>query len=97
MTQACQVSKKEDYTKRLNKIFIERFEFDYDKFENKQEYYDKHFLGSDIRLSPMDLLYLLTDIEEEFQTNIKEEDIAEGKISSFNSVLEILENQEEMK
>lgn len=92
MEAVCEVSRVNEYKEMLNKIFIKRFNIDYNKFDD-ESYYDKHFLGTDIRLNPTDLLYLLRDVEKEFGITISEQNLAQGKFSSFNSVIEILETQ----
>ncbi|SHK27219.1 acyl carrier protein [Clostridium cavendishii DSM 21758] len=74
----------------LKNIFMQRFSIDIVQQEGK--FLDKHLLGWDIGLSARDLLYLYFDIEKEFGVTIPEDDIAEGKFTTFNNIVEMLCN-----
>ncbi len=54
---------------------------------------DEHPLNNKFRLKPRDLVYLLRDIEEGFNIAIPQDDIAEGRFSSFNSICALIRNQ----
>ncbi|WP_024834411.1 peptide maturation system acyl carrier-related protein [Ruminiclostridium josui] len=52
-----------------------------------------HLLGSNIKLTPRDLLYIFVDIEEEFKITIPESYIIEGKFNTFNNILQIIKDE----
>ncbi|KUO77164.1 MAG: hypothetical protein APF77_01735 [Clostridia bacterium BRH_c25] len=54
---------------------------------------DEHLLSNRFRLEPRDLVYLLRDVEERFNIEIPQKDIAEGRFSSFNSICSLIRNQ----
>lgn len=79
----------------LKNIFARRFDIDMEQKEGAL--LDKHLLGIDIGLEPRDLIYLYFDIEKEFDINIPDEDVAEGKFNTFNNIAEIIYNQLQKK
>ncbi len=75
----------------LFKIFKNRFNIDFN--ELGKEYFCKNILGQDFKLAARDLLYIYFDIKKEFNIIIPEEDIAEGKFSTLNGLIDIVINQ----
>jgi peptide maturation system acyl carrier-related protein len=76
---------------RLNGIFQSRLNIDFEDPMKGDR--DKHLLGRPHSLEARDLLYLLFDIEREFGIRIPEDEIANGRFSSYNSILEIITAQ----
>lgn len=73
---------------KLLKIFESRFDMNLTElWEDLQE---EHFLGSKMRMAPRDLLYLHYDIEKEFDIKIAQEHIVNGKFSSLNNIVHII-------
>jgi len=79
----------------LKNIFVQRFNIDMEQQEGIL--LDKHLLGMDIGLEARDLIYLYFDIEKEFDITLPDEDIAEGKFTTFNNIAEIIYNQLQKK
>lgn len=75
----------------LFKIFKNRFNINFN--ELGKEYFCKNILGEDFKLAARDLLYIYFDIKKEFNIIIPEEDIAEGKFSTLNGLIDIVINQ----
>jgi peptide maturation system acyl carrier-related protein len=73
------------------RIFKDRFNIDFN--ELGEEYFRKSLLGQDFQLAARDLLYIYFDIKKEFNIIIPEEDIAKGKFSTLNGLIEIVINQ----
>jgi peptide maturation system acyl carrier-related protein len=84
---------KDNIEIRLNDIFKDRFKIDFDGKE--KELLNANLLGSSIYLTPTDLLYLFRDIENEFDINIPQKEVVDGKFSSFNNIVEIICSQVE--
>ena len=74
---------------KLKSIFKERFDMDINI-----ELMDKNLLGCDFGLAPRDLLYLLDDIEKEFDFQIPQEDIAQNKFNSLYNIIKIIEENQ---
>lgn len=79
----------------LFKIFKSRFNINFN--ELGKEYFYKNLLGGDFGLATRDLLYIYFDVKREFNIIIPEEDISQGKFSTFNSLFEIVINQMKLK
>ncbi len=75
----------------LIKIFIKRFDIDFTKLD--KDYYSKNLLGEEIRLSARDLLYIYFDAKSQFNITIPQEEIANGKFTTFGGILEIIQNE----
>ncbi len=80
---------------KLMGIFKKRFNMDFDKL-GKDSFYQK-LLGEEIRLSARDLLYIYFDVKNEFDINIPQEDITQGKFSTFDGIFESILSQMEQK
>lgn len=78
----------DDVTKKLLKIFKERF--DMNLSENWEEIQDYHLMGSKVRLVARDMLYLYFDIEKEFGIRISEENVVNGKFSTLRNIIQIV-------
>lgn len=79
----------------LKDIFKSRFELDIE--EKGDIFKDKHLLGTDIKLNARYLVYLYFDIEKAFGITLPDEDIAEGKFSTFNNIAQIICKQLQKK
>jgi len=73
---------------KLNNLFIKRFNINIDKIGEK--YKSKKLLGSEIGMTPRDLLYLYFDIENEFEIAIPQECIASGEFGTYNGICRII-------
>lgn len=82
---------EEDITKRLKKIFKNRFFIDLSEYTNSD--LSKELLSETYKLTPGSLIYLFFDVEKEFNISIPEKDIADGKFNSFNNIVCIIKNQ----
>ncbi|ACL76926.1 peptide maturation system acyl carrier-related protein [Ruminiclostridium cellulolyticum] len=75
----------------LLNIFNQRFNIDFTKWD--KDYYTKNLLGEDIQLSARDLLYIYFDVKSQFNITIPQEEIANGKFSTFGGIFEIVLSQ----
>ena len=83
------------YTK-LNNIFKNRF--DIDIFDKELDInIDDNLLGVKFKLRARDLIYLLNDIEKEFDLTISENDIYIIKFNTLNNIMNIIVNNLELK
>ncbi|MCX7747537.1 MAG: peptide maturation system acyl carrier-related protein [Clostridia bacterium] len=82
---------KDEIAEGLKGIFKRRFGIE-EKMWN-HEVKNKHLLGKEIRLAPRDLLYVFFDLEKEFNINIPENDIVEGRFNSFENAVDIVFEQ----
>lgn len=76
---------------KLIEIFKKRFNIDFTKWD--KDYYTKNLLGEDIQLSARDLLYIYFDVKSQFNITIPQEEIANGKFSTFGGIFEIVLSQ----
>lgn len=76
-------------------IFRKRLNIDFIKWD--KDYYSKNLLGEEIQLSARDLLYIFFDVKNRFNITIPQEDIANGKFSTFEGIFEVVENQVKLK
>ncbi len=72
-------------------IFRKRLNIDFIKWD--KDYYSKNLLGEEIQLSARDLLYIFFDVKNRFNITIPQEDIANGKFSTFEGIFEVVESQ----
>ncbi len=79
----------------LLNIFVQRFDIDFTKWD--KDYYFKNLLGEEIQLSARDLLYIYFDIKSQFNITIPQEEIANGKFSTFGGILEIVQSEMKLK
>lgn len=78
-----------DMNIKLNNIFKKRF--DIDLFDNKSDInINDNLLGKNFRLKARDLIYLLYDIEKEFNIVISEDDIDNIKFNTINNIISII-------
>ncbi len=82
---------KRNIEKELENIFLKRFKLNFTEMDIEAK--NDHLLGSNINLSPRDLLYIFIDIEEEFKITIPESYIIEGKFNTFNNILQIIKDE----
>ncbi len=82
---------KRNIEKELENIFVKRFKLDFTEMDIEAK--NDYLLGSNIKLTPRDLLYVFVDIEEEFKITIPESYIIEGKFSTFNNILQIIKDE----
>ncbi len=76
-------------------IFRKRLNIDFIKWD--KDYYSKNLLGEEIQLSARDLLYIFFDVKNRFNITIPQEDIANGKFSTFEGIFEVVESQVKLK
>ena len=79
----------------LIKIFIKRFNIDLNKLG--KDSFSKNLLGKELNLYARDLLYIYFDAMNEFNITIPQEDIAQGKFSTFDGIFEIILKQMKQK
>ncbi len=75
----------------LMEIFNKRFNIDFTKWD--KDYYSKNLLGEEIQLSARDLLYIFFDVKNRFNITIPQEEIANGKFTTFGGIMEIVQNE----
>lgn len=80
---------------KLMGIFKKRLNMDFDKLG--KDSFSQNLLGEEIRLSARDLLYIYFDVKNEFDINIPQEDIAQGKFSTFDGIFESILSQMKQK
>lgn len=72
---------------KVKKIFNNRFGINMDVWKLVN---DKHLLGKEIGLSSRDLIYILFDIENEFDIQIPQDVIVNNGLVSFNAIIETI-------
>lgn len=82
---------REEIAATLQAILIKRFGLDWQKYDAK--ILDEHFFGEELRMAPRNLLYIFVAVEQEFGITIPEEDVVEGRFTSFNNIVGIIEKQ----
>lgn len=85
------MNKLHDIESKLFRIFNSRFNIDFSQLD--KDYYEYNLLGEFFRLDARDLLYIYFDVKNEFNIIIPEDDISNGKFSTFNGLLEIVKSQ----
>lgn len=89
-------SENNDINIKLNIIFKNRF--DIDLFNNKLNIdIDDNILRGKFKLRARDLIYLLYDIEKEFNINISEDDIDNIKFNTIRNIVAIINKQLQQK
>jgi peptide maturation system acyl carrier-related protein len=81
-----------DINIKLNNIFKKRFDIDLFSSESDININD-NLLGENFRLTAGDLIYLLYDVEEEFNITVSEEDIDNIKFNTINNIITIINNK----
>lgn len=82
-------SKNNDINIRLNNIFNNRYTIDL--FNNKQDInINDNLLGNKFQLKPRDLIYLLYDVEKEFDITVSDDDIDNIKFNTINNIIYII-------
>ncbi|MBU3179106.1 peptide maturation system acyl carrier-related protein [Clostridium estertheticum] len=82
-------SKNNSINIKLNNIFKNRF--DIDLFNNNQDIYiNDNLLGNKLSLRARDLMYLLDDVEKEFDITISDDDIDNIKFNTINNIIHII-------
>ncbi|MCX7745303.1 MAG: peptide maturation system acyl carrier-related protein [Clostridia bacterium] len=84
-----------DTVEKLKSIFFNRFEMNLSKCS--QEDFDRALLGSFFNLAPRDLIYLFFDIEKEFNINIPQDEIVEGRFNTINNIADMIDKQLSIK
>ncbi len=88
----CNSLDKNYVTEKLNKIFKNRFEIDL--FSNELGVnMDDNVLGKKLKFRARDLIYLVYDIEKEFNITISDEDIDETKINTIRNIITIINKE----
>ncbi len=81
-----------DINIKLNNIFKNKF--DIDLFDNKNDIsINDNLLGKNFRLKARDLIYLLYDIEKEFNIVISEDDIDNIEFNTISNIINIINNK----
>ncbi|WP_432664975.1 peptide maturation system acyl carrier-related protein [Wukongibacter baidiensis] len=81
---------KKDIDNKLKAILENHVKIDLDKLD--KSVLNEHLLGRKFRLAPRDMLYILDDIENEFNITIPQNCLADGSFSSYNSILSIIKS-----
>lgn len=79
----------------LINIFIKRYNIDFNKLG--EDSFSQKLLGKEFKLSARDLLYVYFDAMNEFNITIPEEDIAQGRFSTFDGIFEVILKQMKQK
>ncbi len=88
----CNSLDKNYVTEKLNKIFKNRFEIDL--FSNELGVnMDDNVLGKKLKFRARDLIYLVYEIEKEFNITISDEDIDETKINTIRNIITIINKE----
>lgn len=74
---------------KMQEIFAERFALDLNNYTEQD--LERSLLSNTFRLSGRDLVYLFYDVEKVFKIKIPEEDILDGKFSSINQIVNIIQ------
>lgn len=81
---------------KLNNIFKNRFGIQL--FNNKLDIdINDNLLGSKFRLAARDLIYLLYDVEKEFDITISKDDIDKIEFNTINNIINIINLKLEQK
>lgn len=87
---------KTDLILRLNKIFLNKFNIDI--LDNNLDIdYNDNLFDYKFKFSPRDLIYLLHDIEDEFDVEISEESISEVQFNTINNIIIIIDKELKLK
>ncbi|EJO5348231.1 peptide maturation system acyl carrier-related protein [Clostridium botulinum] len=76
----------------INSILIDiiKNNFNINFLNYSENVFDEHLLGRILQFRSMDLVYLLLFIEEKFDIVFSEEEIIEGKFSTFNKISDMI-------
>ncbi|NFE59419.1 peptide maturation system acyl carrier-related protein [Clostridium botulinum] len=89
-------SKDTDINVRLNNIFKNRFCINL--FNNELDInINDNLLGRKFKLKPRDLIYLLYDIEKEFDITISKDDIDNIKFNTISNIIKIINKELQQK
>ena len=88
-------SRCEKIKARLAKILKQRYQIDL--LEKPADFCDQKLLGEGSKIGPADLIYLFFDIEREFQIEIPEKVVVDGRFNTLNNIIEIILEVEEKK
>lgn len=84
-------SENNDLNIKLNNIFKNRFAIDL--FNNDQDInINDNLLGNKFKLKPRDLIYLLYDVEKQFNITVSENDIYNIKFNTIMGIIDIINN-----
>lgn len=87
---------KNNITKRLNKIFIDRFEINL--FDNELNIgMDDKLLSKKFNLKARDLIYLVYDVEKEFNISVTDEDIDDIKFNTIRNIITVINKELEQR
>ncbi|WP_024831768.1 peptide maturation system acyl carrier-related protein [Ruminiclostridium josui] len=88
----CNSLEKNYITEKLNKIFKNRFEIDLFS-EELAVNIDDNILGKKFRFRARDLIYLVYDIEKEFNIIITDEDIDDIKLNTLRNIITVINKE----
>lgn len=74
--------------KRLNYIFLHRTGIDFEEFSDLQE---KKLFGKEINLREREAVYILLDIQKEFDLVIPKQKIVNNEFSTYQGIKNIIE------
>ena len=74
---------------KVLKLFQNRLNKD---FSGKEELLDVPLFGLEIGIHAFELVYIFFDIEREFNIHISEKDIQEGKLSTINTMINMIDS-----
>ncbi|MGN2368808.1 peptide maturation system acyl carrier-related protein [Clostridium cagae] len=85
-----------DINVKLNNIFKNRFGIDL--LNNELDINTKdNLLGEKFKIKARDLIYLLNDIEKEFNITISEDDIDNIKFNTISNIIKIINKELQLK
>ena len=85
-----------DINVKLNNIVKNRF--DIDLFNNELNINsDDNLLGIKFKLAPRDLIYLLYDVEREFNITISDDDIDNSEFNTIGNIVKIINKELKQK
>lgn len=83
-------------TKRINKIFLQKFNVDLFGI-NEKYYMDDNILDKKFNLYARDLLYLVYDLEQEFDIKITSEDLDEIRLNTVRNIILLIQKKSNME
>jgi peptide maturation system acyl carrier-related protein len=78
-------------------VAILRDNFPVDQDSLPPGWQNHHFLGNTFRFAARDLLALLYHVEREFPIKVPENEIASGKFSTFENIIDIIKKESDRK
>lgn len=80
---------------RIERIIEDKFNISINKIS--EDYINENLLGKRIRLEARDLLYLLFEVEKEFNIRIPEESISAEEFATLNGIAQVVKKHIKLK